>query len=91
MVLNVQEYGVVEDEQVFVHVESEVSLYWYWAEATPTPAPSLSVEVSVTEPERLAASAPIVAVGAVLSILREVTAADVPLLLTPSIATARKS
>ena len=89
--LNVQEYGVVEDEQAFVHVESVVSLYWYWAEATPTPPVSASVEVSDTEPERLAASAPIVAVGAVLSIRREVTAAEVPLLLTPSMATARKS
>ena len=66
-------------------------MYWYWADATPTPAPSLSVEVSDTEPERLAASAPIVDVGPVLSILREVTAVDVPVLLTPSVATARKS
>ena len=73
-----------------VHVESEVSLYWYWAEATPMPL-SVSVEVSETEPERLAASAPIVAVGAVLSIRREVTAAEVPVRLTPSMATARKS
>ena len=67
-----------------------MSLYWYWTEATPLPL-SASVEVSDTEPERLAASAPIVAVGAVLSIRREVTAAEVPVLSTPSIATARKS
>ena len=68
-----------------------MSLYWYWTEATPPPPVSASVEVSDTEPERLAASAPIVAVGAVLSIRREVTAVEVPVLLTPSIATARKS
>ena len=66
-------------------------MYWYWAEATPVPPSSLSVEVSDTEPERLAASAPIVAVGAVLSIRRDATAAEAPLRFTPSMATARKS
>ena len=81
---------MVADEQAFVHAPAGETRYWYWTDARPLPA-SAAVEASVTEPERFAASAVIVAVGAVLSIRREVTAAEVPVLATPSIATARKS
>ena len=73
-----------------VHVETELSLYWYWTDATPLPA-SAGLEASVTEPPRLAAGGVIVTVGLVLSTWREVTAAEVPVRPTLSVATARKS
>ena len=73
-----------------VHVEPELSLYWYG----PTPRRcrvSAGVEASVTEPPRFAAGAVIVTVGSVLSMRREVTAAEVPVRPTLSVAIARKS
>ena len=89
--LNEQEYGDVEDEQALrpaCHA-GDVSLYWYWTDAMPPP--STGVEVSVTAPSTHAGSAPIVTVGLVLSIRRELTAADAPALPTVSAATTRKS
>ena len=55
------------------------------------PPASAGVEVSVTVPSSHAASEPIVTVGLVLSIRRENTAVDAPLLPTLSVATTRKS
>ncbi len=92
--LNVHEYGDVEDEHAVagvgvVHDPVEVSLYWYATDAMPPP--STGVEVSVIVPSTHAGSAPIVTVGLVLSIRREVTAADAPALPRVSAATTRKS
>ena len=65
--------------------------YWKRSEATPEPA-SVAVPVSATVPWIGVATAPsVTAVGAVLSIRRAVTAAEVVTLATPSVATARKS
>ena len=92
--LNEHEYGEVEDVHAVpgagvIHDPVEVSLYWYATEAMPPP--SAGVEVSVIVPSTHAGSAPIVTVGLVLSIRRENTAVDAPLLPRVSVATTRKS
>ena len=88
---NEHENGVAVEEQALVQVEPEFGLYWYWTEVMPLPPPSLGVEARVIDAVRFAAGAVIVTVGSVLSMRREVTAADAPEMPTLSIGTARKS
>src|SRR5215210_2544701 len=91
VVTKLQVYGELASVQMVVQVLVPVGAYWNLTSATPEPK-SVAVPVMATVPCSGAGSAVRVAVaGAVLSIRREVTAAEVVVLFTPSVATARRS
>ena len=72
-------------------VPEPAAAYWKRTEAMPEPA-SVAVAVRLAGLGRFVGTAPsVTAVGAALSMRREVTAVEFVTLPTPSVATARKS
>ena len=92
MVLNAQVYGGASCRcRRPSRCRCRRAAYWKRTEAMPEPA-SVAVPVRLTVFCSGVATAPsVTAVGALLSMRRAVTAAEVVTLATPSVATARKS
>src|SRR5262245_34616257 len=91
LVLYEHEYGEVVSEHMSLHAFRPIGLTWDLRDATPEPAVSVDVPSKLFVPGTGEPGFVIVAVGAVLSSRRLVTADEVVVLLALSVVIARRS